>query len=114
MEAGCKEKEWVMDKYGLAYEYHWKAQGKLLAKGVCIEPDYQKHFVPEEGITKVHSTIDYQKIRAVDAQKQTVSIDFTLTLKWLDPHIRTSKEELDDEGTDLTMASMEMIWTPDI
>ena len=88
MEAGCKEKKWIYDKGGLAYEYQWAAQdrSKLLAKGVCIGKGYQKHFVPERGITKVHCAIEKQELRKVDAKEQTVSIDFTLTMRWLDPH----------------------------
>ena len=116
MEAGCKEKKWKYDNEGLAYEYQWAAQNgsKLLAKGVCIERGYQKHFVPEKGITKVHCTIEKQKLRAVDAKKQTVSIDFTLTLRWLDPHIRTQEDHLQKEGIVLSPEAIDMIWTPDM
>ena len=116
VEAGCKEKHWELDEDGYPFEYVWTAQNgsKLLAKGVCIEKGYQKHFVPEKGITKVHSTIEYQELRAVDAKKQTISMEFTLTLKWLDPHIRTSDEELNDEGTLLSPTAIKMIWTPDL
>ena len=116
MEAGCKHKAWQYDNEGLAFEYQWTAQedSKLLAKGVCIEKGYQKHFVPERGITKVHSTIKRQRLRSVDAKKETISIDFTLTLKWLDPHIRTTEKELKNEGILLSPTSIEMIWTPDL
>ena len=115
IEAGCKEKAWHYDNE-IAYEFKWTAQlgSQLLAKGVCVEEGYQRHFVPEKGITKVYSTIEYQEIRAVDAKKQTVSMDFTLTLKWLDPHIRTTEEQLKNEEILLSPTSIEMIWTPDL
>ena len=105
-----------MDKDDYPYEYQWSAQNgsKLLAKGVCVEKGYQKHFVPEKGITKVHSTIEYQRIRAVSSKEQTVTMDFTLTLKWMDPHIRTTEEELATEGILLSPAAIKMIWTPDL
>ena len=114
IEAGCKEKLWKLDKGGLASEYQWTAQNgsTLLAKGVCIEDGYQRHFVPEKGITKVHSTIEYQELRKVDAKEQTVSMDFTLTLKWLDPHVRTTEERLKNEEILLSPTSIEMLWTP--
>ena len=115
IEAGCKEKEWKYDK-GLAYEYQWVAQNqsKLLEKGVCIERGYQKHFVPEKGITKVHCTIEKQKLRKVDAKENTVSIDFTLTMRWLDPHIRTNEGYLEEDDIVLSPKAIEMIWTPDM
>ena len=105
-----------MDNDDYPYEYQWKAQNgsKLLAKGVCIEKGYQKHFVPEKGVTKVHSTIKRQRLRSVDAKKETISIDFTLTLKWLDPHIRTTEEELTTDGIVLSPTARKMIWTPDL
>ena len=92
-------------------EYTWRGQtgSKLLAKGACIESGYQKHFVPEKGITKVHCTIEDQELRDVDAKKQTVSIDFTLILRWLDPHIRTNEEYLENEDIVLTPEAIEMI-----
>jgi hypothetical protein len=62
----------------------------------------------------VHSTIQHQKIRTVDAKKQTLSMDFTLTLQWLDPLIMTTEEELGTEGVLLSPAAINLIWTPDL
>ena len=116
VEAGCKEKDWKEYDDGYPFEYQWTAQNgsKLLAKGVCIDKGYQKHFVPEKGITKVHSTIEKQKLRDVDAKKQTLSIEFTLTLKWLDPQVRAAEEELKNEEILSSPDSVDMIWTPDL
>ena len=115
LEAGCKEQEWKVVN-GIASEYKWVAQNgsKLLAKGVCIERGYQKHFVPEKGITMVHCTIEKQKMRKVDAKEQTVSIDFTLTMRWLDPHIRTNEEYLEKDEIVLSPTAIELIWNPDM
>ena len=115
VKAGCTEKVWRKVD-GIFSDYTWAAQNgsKLLAKGVCVVKDYNKHFVPEEGITEVHSTIEHQEIRTVDAKKQTISMDFTLTLKWLDPHIRTTEEEWKNKKILLSPTSIQMIWTPDL
>ena len=47
--------------------------------------DYSKDFLPEDLNRKIHTTFEYQKIRGVDAKKQTVSLDLTLRMKWTDP-----------------------------
>ena len=88
----------------------------MLEKGICIDKDYQKYFAPEKGKTKVHSTIEYQKVRNVDAKKQTLSIDLVLNLKWLDPNIRTNFARMDVEngGIALRPEATRKIWTPDL
>ena len=55
-----------------------------------------------------------ERIPKVEAKKQVVSIDFTLVLKWLDPHIRTDEEEINGEGILLSPTSIKEIWTPDL
>ena len=114
LNAGCKEKQWEFTN-GIASEYKWVGQNgsELLANGVCIERGYQKHFVPEEGRTKVHCNIEKQKLRAVDAKKKTISLDFTLTMRWLDPHIRTNEDYIEKDIV-LSPKAIEMIWTPDM
>ena len=49
-----------------------------MAQGACGGPDYRGYLVPEKGITKAYSTIEDQKIRNVDANEGTVSIDFKM------------------------------------
>ena len=113
LEAGCKEKDWEYDKNGEPYEYSWKPSGILLETGVCIENTYRKEFVPRKGVTRVHSTIEYQKVRDVDAKKKTISMDFTLTMQWLDRRIKAhllNKES----GIVLGPNSVDHIWTPDV
>ena len=116
IEAGCKEKNWIKDEQDIASEYTWTALNgsRLLAKGACIVKGYKKYLVPEKGITKVHSTIEYQEMGSVIANEQSVSIDFTLTLVWLDPHIRANQEDLKHDSLALSPRAIKMIWTPDM
>ena len=117
IEAGCKEKTYnTYDKGKFTYNtYHWIASGTLVAKGVCVGRDYLKYFVPEKGITKVYTTIEDQKVRAVDAREGTVSVDFTLRMRWSDPHIKTnfSSRNKENRGIALSPSDITAIWTPD-
>ena len=111
IEAGCKIKEWSSN-----YEYLWRRNGELIAKGACVDWDYRPYFVPEPGITKVYSTIEAQHVRNVDAKEESVSIDFTLVMRWLDPNINTNftDEERAKGGITLDEKKANMIWTPDL
>ena len=82
-EAGCTKKVWNITD-GKNYAYHWIPSGLLLAEGVCIKEDYQKHFPPPDGRKKVYSMVAAPQVRDVDAKKKILYIDFTLTLRWLD------------------------------
>ena len=116
IDAGCKYKQWN-DTAGYSFDnFRWIGSGDLLAKGVCVDKDYRKLFVPEKGITKVYSTIEYQKVRRVDAKEGTLSIDFTLVMRWLDPNIKTnfSKEDRENGGIILSSEAINLIWTPDV
>ena len=97
-------------------KYDWVPYGQLLEKGICIDGNYQKNFAPEKKKTKVFCTVEYQKVREVDAKKQTVSIDLILTLKWHDPNIRTNfvSNNIEYEGVALRQEATEKIWTPDL
>ena len=116
LEAGCKKKEWFYNDDGFAEGYTWIPDGVLLQKGICISPNYLKYIAPEQDKTVVHSTIEYQTVRNVDAKEQTLSFDLVLTLEWLDPNIRTSfdKRLEDTNGTILFPDAVNMIWTPDL
>ena len=87
----------------------------MIAKGVCVGPDYVNYFVPEKGITKVSTTIEDQKVRDVDAREGTVSVDLTLTMRWSDPNIKTnfSPRDKDNGGIVLSPDGITKIWTPD-
>ena len=117
IEAGCKE--WKRHDTGIEthqFKYRWIGSGKSLAKGACINLDYPGNLVPETGITKVYSTIEDKKVRSVDAREGTVSVDFTLTMRWLDPNIKTrfSLEDKENGGIVLSTTAIAEIWTPDM
>ena len=114
IEAGCKKKEWEFEN-GIPYQYHWVSAGKLLAEGVCIDDNYLKYIVPKNGL-KVNTTIEYQNVRDVGEKKKTVSIDLTLTIRWIDPRIKWSKKYLNRNRVtrDLSPTAIEMIWIPDM
>ena len=115
MEAGCKKKEWEIIN-GIPYQYHWNSTGELLEAGICIMDDYQKHFPPSDGTKKVYSTIETQEVRDVDAKKKTLSIDFTLTMRWLDSRIKANFTEEDKKRGEVLLgpAAIDKIWFPDL
>ena len=115
MEAGCMKKKWEM-RNGIPFRYRWMSAGKLLAIGVCIMDDYEKDFPPEDGKTKVHSTIGTQVVRDVDAKKKTLSIDFTLTLRWMDKRIKKRINQTDESQKKILFGpvAIEKIWYPDL
>ena len=115
MEAGCKKKEWEM-KDGIQYEYHWNSTGELLSTRVCINDDYQKQFPPQDGTKKVYCTIETHEVRDVDARKKTLSIDFTITMRWLDSRIKVkfTNEEKERGEVLLGPTAIDKIWSPDL
>ena len=121
IEAGCKVKMWKKtwnhtEQIIPYWNYVWVASGNLLAKGACVNYEYRRYLVPEKGITKVYSTIEEQKVRSVDVMKETVSIDYTLTLRWMDPGIKTNLSQTDKQsgGIVFDKDNMGLIWTPDL
>ena len=115
MEAGCKEKVWEI-KDGVPYQFHWNSTGKLLATGVCIGNDYQKDFPPDDDSTRIYTKIDTHEVRDVDAKKKTLSIDFTLTMRWLDSRIKTKLNRKDNERGEIVLGprTIDQIWYPDL
>ena len=102
-EAGCKKKEW--DDQGKHWDehekknYNWIGKGKLLEKGACLEEDYRSWVVPEKGLTKVYTIIEDPFIRSVNKKVESISIDYTLTMRWIDKRIK-SNLLLEDETND--------------
>ena len=113
MEAGCKKEEWEIENE-TPIRYHWTATGKLLETGVCIKDDYDSNFAPENEPT-VYITIEYQRVRDVDPKAQTLSIDFTLVMRWIDPRInvRFSPQNRKRGGILIRKKAMEQLWIPD-
>ena len=113
MEAGCKKKEWQYEGI-VPVGYSFNSTGQLLATGVCIMEDYQKYFPPEDGTTKVYSTISNPKVRKVGAKEKTISLDFTLKMQWLDSRIRTNL--MHEQCGEMTLGPFAIagIWSPDL
>ena len=103
-------------QFGRPRTYHWDANGILLEKGVCIGKTYRKDFAPEKEATKLYATIEYQKVRNVDAKKQTLFVDIVMTLRWFDPNIKTkfSPEDKENGGITLSLRTIDKIWIPDM
>ena len=113
MEAGCKKKEW--ETKNDTFQYHWIEDGTLLETGICIGPDYKKNFAPSETEPKVYSTIVYQRVRDVDPKAQTVSIDFTLVMRWIDPRIKANflQQNRKHGGILISRETIQQLWIPD-
>ena len=116
LEAGCKKKKWIYDSKGNAERYEVIASGTLLEERVCIGKNYRNYIAPLGRNTKVHTTIEYQQIRAVDAKEQTVSFDLLLTLRWVDPNIITNFNEhiRNEDGVIIRPVKVDKIWVPDL
>ena len=71
--------------------------------------------MPIKGVTRVFSTIEYQQVREVDAKNKILSIDFTLTMRWLDSRIRRARfsEGLENQEIFLSPGALNKIWVPD-
>ena len=94
----------------------WVADGDLLENGACIERTYRKSVIPEKGITKVYTSIMDQKVRDVNDRKQVMTIDFTLTMQWMDPGIKTnfSEEDTKNAGILPDVEQLKLLWNPDV
>ena len=115
-EAGCEICWNATSKESKAVEESCKAAGTLLERGACMPYGYQRRIVPETPITKVYATINHQRVRAVDDKATNLSIDFTLTMKWMDSRIKTNFSQEDKEngciGIDINNA--DEIWQPNL
>ena len=134
IEVGCKRKVWKQDENGFSRTYEWVSQGNLLDDRACVGDRYKKDKVPEIRLrstrmkrsasrlsrgrvrTKVYTTIEHQKVREVDAKKESISIDLILTMIWVDPRIRYkfSTEHLLSGGLFLGPEASNQMWTPDL
>ena len=114
MEAGCKKEEWTQED-GRPARYHWIGVGMLLETGVCIKPGYNKNFAPSQKDPKVYITIEYQRVRDVNPKAQTVSVDFTLVMRWIDPRIKAhfSPQNQKRGGILISREAVQHIWIPD-
>ena len=116
MHLGCTKKHWQANDKGFADTYILKPSGKLVEDGACVNDDYSKDFLPETVERKIFTTIEYQKVRVVDAKKQTVSLDLTLRMTWEDPDLkfRFSSKDKERGAMFLSPEATSEIWTPDV
>jgi hypothetical protein len=117
MDSGCTEKKLGWNSNLTGFVERWVAKGTLLSKGACIPPGYTDAIEPEKGKTKVYSTIEGQRVRSVDANEGTVSVDFTITMRWLDPNIRTLFSSEDEENGGIVLDNRYLInhiWKPSL
>ena len=114
-EAGCKKQIWEGGQ-GKPLRYKWQASGYILNIGVCILDNYQKFVPPLVGTTKVYNTIETQKVRGINAKKKTLTIDFTLTMRWMDSRIKTNLLKNDQNHGKILLdpEAIKKIWTPDL
>ena len=87
-----------------------------MADGLCIDEGYARYVVPSKGNTTVYSTITDTEVREVSLGEGTISVDFTLTMRWLDANIKThfNSDDVKAGFVVLSKAAMEKIWTPDL
>ena len=114
IEAGCKKWEDTSNNQNIKM-YDWVGRGTLLADGACVDSHYAKHAVPEKDRTNVYTTIEDVKLRAVSAMEGTMSVDFRLTMTWMDPLIRTEMTSNDEQKEDIVLGpdAIAEIWNPD-
>ena len=70
----------------------------MLADGLCIVEEYAREVAPFKGNTYVYSTVADPKIREISLSDGTISVDFQLTMRWLDPNIKTLFDSEDKEA----------------
>ena len=102
VDAGCK---------GMKYdEYNHKwieiGVGKLLKKGACIPDTYDKNLDQTNGKTIVYTTLEKQKVRSVDDQESTLTVDVRVTMKWVDPLISTNFSKEDEQNGGIALGDI--------
>ena len=87
-----------------------------MADGLCIGQEYARSVAPFKGNTSVYSTVEGPRFRGISISDGTVSVDFKLTMRWLDPDIKTlfDDEDMDAGYVVLSKASLDKIWIPDL
>ena len=109
IEAGCKK--W--DDYGYRWVSSWLAN--LIQKGACQVQGYTGILMDANG-NIVSSTFEELMIRDIDAQKKTLTIDFSLKMRWWDFRIRTNFSALKEGLYEIPLDSQwgNQIWKPDV
>ena len=121
IEAGCKKKIWNENGEYMDDEqnktFDWVASGKLLEKGACLKDGYRYWVVPQTGVTIVYSTIQKPFLRTIGQREQLVSIDYVLTLIWIDKRIKTNfsmESGINETSMALRISTLKKIWAPEL
>ena len=112
IEAGCKYDSCA----DMCDAPRWIGYGTLLQKGACISATYSQSVPPDTNGTKIYSTIEGHVIRDIDAKKKTLTIDFSLKLRWMDAGINTNFSTIKEgmPGIALNTLRFPSIWMPDV
>ena len=118
IDVGCRKRELVTvpGPNGDRLESIFSGAGRLLAKEACIDDSYTKTVVPEIGITKIYTKITKQTVRSVDSKKGTVSVEFLISMAWMDPRIKTkfTAQNRENGYVLLSNEAINDIWTADL
>jgi hypothetical protein len=117
LHIGCTKKYWKVNDFGIALgKPAVKPSGKVLDDGACVGDEYSKTFLPISVERTVNITFEYQKVRGVDAKKQTLSLDLTLRVMWTDPDLKFKFSIKDQQRGAMLLSpdAISEIWTPDV
>ena len=150
-ESGCPL---IKSNSEFPLKYHEYLFGQELSNGACISSTYQKGNVPYGGgpienneqvgkevenrgggfffnggafylpYATIYTTINQKDIREIDEKKQTVTLDISLTMMWMDYNVYTFEPNYlggNNEGAlaekaenEVTLEHAKMIWKPDL
>ena len=94
--------------------------GNLLEEHACTlygyNPSHAPVFPSDAAKTLVNGKISQEKVREVDDLKQTVTMDITFALFWIDLQIKTnfSKQNKQDGGIEIGSRKSNDIWKPNV
>ena len=66
------------------------AGGRLLAKGVCINDDYQENEAPDQHITSIYCTIYHHEVLEIKEKEKKVEVDVKMTSFWIDDRVKAN------------------------
>ena len=91
-----------------------KAEGKgwLLASRACVGNSYDTNIPPEELNTTVFTNIAFHKVRKVNDNDKTITIDLSFTLQWVDNRIRANFSDGKNQEIEISQGWFSYLWQP--
>jgi hypothetical protein len=89
---------------------------RLLEDGVCMAKGYIRNKVPDKGKTQIKVSFLRQEVRSLHDKDRSISIDFEIAFRWIDPRIKSnfSTQDMENGGVGLDLKSVFFeIWKPD-